>query len=109
MGKASVGGHGVWGGRETGEGTVTGFVPWLWPSDAFPASVPSTADSLEVQLTAAWRKGRTEGQDREGQRDGGQLDSSPVLSLRLSHSGLLSGLWNWPVWSPPSYNPLEGR
>lgn len=88
-GGGSVQGHGVWGGKETGDRTVTGFVPWSWPwpSEAFHASVPSTADSLEVQLTVAWRKGRTEGQRGKGMeagRDRGMEGASRMSACRAT-------------------------
>lgn len=104
-GGGSVQGHGVWGGKETGDQTVTGFVPWSWPwpwpwpLEAFPASVPSTADSLEVQLTVAWRKGRTEGRRDKGMeagRDRGMEGASRMSTCRAT--GLVPS--DVPFWTP---------
>lgn len=98
-GGGSVQGHGVWGGKETGDRTVTGFVPWPWPSEAFPASVPSTADSLEIQLTAAWRKGRMEGRRDKGMevgRDRGMEGAFRMSACRAT--GLIPSAV--PFWTP---------
>lgn len=89
------------GGKEIGEGTVTALVSWLWPSEAFPASVflhycllGSAADS-RLERGKRGREGRKK--QMEGQRDTQQEytwgNSSLMPSVRLPHSGLISGLF----------------